>query len=94
MCGHLASNHADPATGDTRCLADEDRRDLLYTSDDGRDTQHHYCACLHYIPAPAAHPPTDEPELSDYRSGLAAGLRAATRAVADDRPVRRLEDFR
>ena len=37
VCGHLASHHADPASGDTRCLAVEDRRDLLDVFDDGRD---------------------------------------------------------
>ena len=37
VCGHLAEPHADPASGDTRCLAVEDRRDLLDVFDDGRD---------------------------------------------------------
>ena len=37
VCGHLAEHHADPASGDTRCLAVEDRRDLLDVFDDGRD---------------------------------------------------------
>jgi hypothetical protein len=38
VCGHLTSSHADPSSGDTRCLAVEDRRDLLVVFDDGRDT--------------------------------------------------------
>ena len=39
VCGHLASHHADPASGDTRCLVVEDRRDLLDVFDDGRDAR-------------------------------------------------------
>lgn len=54
VCGHLATNHADPASGDTRCLAVEDRRDLLETFDDGRDGPIGYCACLAYRPATPA----------------------------------------
>jgi hypothetical protein len=46
VCGHLAEHHADPASGDTRCLAVEDRRDLLEVFDDGRDGPIGYCACL------------------------------------------------
>lgn len=52
ICGHLHSNHADPAGGDTRCLAVEDRRDLPEAFDDGRDRQYAYCACLHFLTAP------------------------------------------
>jgi hypothetical protein len=51
ICGHLASHHADLANGDTRCLAVEDRRDLLDVFDDGRDSPIGYCACLAYRPA-------------------------------------------
>jgi hypothetical protein len=50
-CGHLASNHAEPSSGDTRCLAVEHRRDLLAVFDDGRDTAYGYCACLRFQPA-------------------------------------------
>ena len=48
VCGHLAEHHADPASGDTRCLAVEDRHDLLDVFDDGRDGPIGYCACLAY----------------------------------------------
>ena len=48
VCGHLASHHADPASGDTRCLVVEDRRDLLDVFDDGRDRAIAYCACLRF----------------------------------------------
>jgi len=51
VCGHLAENHGDAASGDTRCLAVEDRRDLLDVFDDGRDGPIAYCACLAYRPA-------------------------------------------
>jgi hypothetical protein len=51
VCGHLAEHHADSASGDTRCLAIEDRGDLLDVLDDGRDRPLGYCACLAYRPA-------------------------------------------
>ena len=51
VCGHQAANHAEAASGDTRCLAVEDRRDLLEVFDDGRDGPIGYCACLAYRPA-------------------------------------------
>jgi hypothetical protein len=57
VCGHLPSHHADPSTGDTRCLAVEDRRDLLAVFDDGRDTAYGYCACLHFRAATTRRPP-------------------------------------
>ena len=47
-CGHRASTHADPGSGDTRCLAVEAREDLIAVFDDGRDTDHGYCACLRF----------------------------------------------
>ena len=47
-CGHLRSSHADPATGDSRCLVVEDRRDLLDVFDDGRDSASGYCGCLRF----------------------------------------------
>ena len=52
-CGHRASHHADAGSGDTRCLAVEARADLIAVFDDGRDTDHGYCACLRFT---AAHP--------------------------------------
>ena len=48
VCGHLAEHHADPASGDTRCLAVEDRHDLLDVFDNGRDGPIAHCACLAY----------------------------------------------
>ena len=47
-CGHRASNHAAPDSGDTRCLAVEAREDLLYVFDDGRDGAYGYCGCLRF----------------------------------------------
>ena len=51
ICGHRASSHAEPGSGDTRCLAVEAREDLVYVLDDGRETEHAYCACLRFIDA-------------------------------------------
>lgn len=48
VCGHRASSHASVDSGDTRCLAVEDRRDLISLFDDGRDHELGYCACLRY----------------------------------------------
>ena len=48
VCGHRASNHATPDSGDTRCLAVEAREDLLYVFDDGRDGAYGYCGCLRF----------------------------------------------
>ena len=57
VCGHLASHHDTPGSGDTRCLAAEAHQDLLEAFDDGRDTAYAYCACLRFIPArPLAEP--------------------------------------
>ena len=54
VCGHRASNHATPDSGDTRCLAVEAREDLLSVFDDGRD------GGLRLLRLPALHPrPTD-----------------------------------
>jgi hypothetical protein len=50
-CGDRGSSHAEPGSGDTRCLAVEAREDLIYVFDDGRDTEHAYCACLRFIDA-------------------------------------------
>ena len=50
VCGHSRDNHPDPASGDTRCLAVEDRRDLLAVFDDGRDIAYADCACLRSPP--------------------------------------------
>jgi hypothetical protein len=47
-CGHRRSGHAEPSSGDTRCLAVEDRRDLLAAFDDGREHDIAYCACLRF----------------------------------------------
>jgi len=55
LCGHLASHHA-VSTGDTRCLAIEDRRDLLSIFDDGGSAAHAYCACLRFHPAASSRP--------------------------------------
>ena len=52
VCGHSRDNHPDPASGDTRCLAVEDRRDLLAVFDDGRDIAYADCACLRSPPRP------------------------------------------
>jgi hypothetical protein len=51
ICGHVRSRHADASIGDTRCLAVEDRRDLLEAFDDGRSRDHAYCACLRFSAA-------------------------------------------
>ena len=51
VCGHRASNHATPDSGDTRCLAVEAREDLLSVFDDGRDGAYGYCACLRFTHA-------------------------------------------
>ncbi len=50
-CGHTAAEHADPATGDTRCLVVGERPRLEHVFDDGRDTVHADCACLSFTPA-------------------------------------------
>ena len=50
-CGHTAAEHADPTTGDTRCLVVGERDGLEHVFDDGRDTIHAYCACLRFTPA-------------------------------------------
>ena len=50
VCGHRASHHDTPASGDTRCLAVEARQDLLEVFDDGRDTAVAYCGCLRFAP--------------------------------------------
>lgn len=91
VCGHLATNHADPATGDTRRLAVEDRNDLLDLFDDARDAQHGCCACLSYVPASTstANALDDQAELGEDWSGFTAGLRA----VGEGRRVPRPEDF-
>jgi hypothetical protein len=48
VCGHRASIHATPDSGDTRCLAVEAREDLISVFDDGRDSAYGYCACLRF----------------------------------------------
>ena len=48
ICGHRASHHDTPASGDTRCLAVEAREDLLYVFDDDRESTYSYCACLRF----------------------------------------------
>jgi hypothetical protein len=57
-CGHRAGTHADPGSGDTRCLAVEAREDLLDVFDDGRDTAHGYRACLRFSQARPSRPRT------------------------------------
>jgi hypothetical protein len=39
ICGHRRSSHAEPGSGDTRCLAVEAHEDLVYVLDDGRETE-------------------------------------------------------
>ncbi len=51
VCGHRASDHATPDSGDTRCLAVEAREDLLSVFEDGRDGAYGYCACLRFTHA-------------------------------------------
>jgi hypothetical protein len=51
ICGHRASSHAEPGSGDTRCLAVEAREDLVDVLDDGPETEQAYCACLRFIDA-------------------------------------------
>jgi hypothetical protein len=51
ICGHEAAEHADAASGDTRCLVVGERTKLEHVFDDGRDTTHAYCACLRFTPA-------------------------------------------
>ena len=50
VCGHRASNHDTPDSGDT-CLAVEAREDLLDDGRDGRDGAYGYCACLRFTHA-------------------------------------------
>ena len=50
-CGHRASSHAEPGSGDTRCLAVEAPTDVIYVLDDGRATEHADCACPRFIDA-------------------------------------------
>jgi hypothetical protein len=47
ICGHRASHHATPDSGDTRCLAVEAREDLLSVFDGA----YGYCACLRFTHA-------------------------------------------
>ena len=47
VCGHRASHHDTPDSGDTR-LAVEARGDLIYVFDDARDTADGHCACLRF----------------------------------------------
>jgi hypothetical protein len=51
ISGQRASSHAEPGSGDTRCLAIEVPEDLVDVLDDGRETEHAYCACLRFIDA-------------------------------------------
>ncbi len=51
ICAHRASGHAEPGSGDTRCLAVEAPEELVYVLDDGRDTEYAYCACLRFVDA-------------------------------------------
>jgi hypothetical protein len=51
ICGHEGAEHADPASGDTRCLVVGERAELAHVFDDGRDTAHACCACLRFTPA-------------------------------------------
>ena len=51
VCGHRASHHATPDSGDTRCLVVEAREDLLSLFDDGRDGAYGYCGCLRFTDA-------------------------------------------
>jgi len=51
ICGHRASHHDTPDSGDTRCLAVEAREDLISALDDGRDGAYGYCARLRLTPA-------------------------------------------
>ena len=55
-CGHRASLHADAGSGDTRCLAVEARADLIAVFDDGRGTDHGYCARLRFTAARPSSP--------------------------------------
>ena len=57
-CGHRASSHAHPDSGDTRCLAVEAREDLIAVFDDGRDGDYGYCACLRFTEARPTNPRT------------------------------------
>jgi hypothetical protein len=45
-CGHGREQHADAASGDTRCLVVAERERLTDVFDDGREGQLGYCACL------------------------------------------------
>jgi len=51
ISAHRRSSHAEPGSGDTRCLAVEAPEDLVDVLDDGRETEHAYCACLRFIDA-------------------------------------------
>ena len=57
ICGHEAAEHADLASGDTRCLVVGERAELAHVFDDGRDSMHAYCARLRFTPAEGEKPP-------------------------------------
>ena len=48
VCGHTAAEHADPASGDTRCLVVGECAQLAHIFDDGRGTANACCACLRF----------------------------------------------
>jgi Antitoxin VbhA len=78
VCGHARSGHDDLASGDARCLAVEDRRDLLAVFDDGREDVYGYCACLRFRaaqPAGRRRPsPLNSRQMDDRRHALAEVL--------------------
>jgi hypothetical protein len=82
-CGHRRSGHADPSSGDTRCLAVEDGRDLLEAFDDGREHDVAYCGCLRFTAAePIAGttaPPVDYISDAQPQPVRAPGSRATPR---------------
>jgi len=54
VCGHPRERHADPGSGDTRCLVVAERTDLVDVFDDGRHGELAYCACLRFDEAASA----------------------------------------
>jgi hypothetical protein len=50
ICGRRGSSHAEPGSGDP-LSGRRGTEDLVYVPDDGRETEHAYCACLRFIDA-------------------------------------------
>ena len=93
VCGHSRDNHADPTSGDTRCLTVEDRHDLLAVVDDGRESSYGYCACLRFRRAGGrghCRPPSiDSWQMDDRQQALAEVLGSVRLEDAEPGPEMR-----